>query len=95
MPTNNASTSVDAETSVVEAVVQEINSLESPRLDLAAIAVCLAAVLDNPKATSSKPPAAGKLVQVMEKLHSTASRRRNHLAVVRSMTSRNNEPGAG
>jgi hypothetical protein len=64
--------------------------LESPRLDLVAIAIALAAILDNPKATTTKPAAAGRLVQVLERLHATAARRRNTpLAVVRSMTSTN------
>lgn len=87
MPVNNASTSVDAEMSVVAGVLEEIGTLESPRPDLVAIAIALAALMDNPKATSTKPAACGRLVQVLEKLHATASRRRTHLAVVRSMTS--------
>ena len=74
--------------SVVAGVLEEIRTLEKARPVLVAIAVALAALMDNPKATSSKPPAAGRLMQVLEKLHATASMRRNNpLAVVRSMTS--------
>lgn len=73
---------------MVAGVLEEISGLESQRPDLVAIAFALAALMDDPKATTSKPPAAGRLVQVLEKLHATAARRRNNpLAVVRSMTS--------
>jgi hypothetical protein len=87
MPVNNASTCVDADRSVVAGVLAEVSTLESPRPDLVAVAIALAEVMDNPKATTSKPPAAGRLLQVLEKLHSTASKRQTTLAVVRSMTS--------
>lgn len=88
LPVNNAPTSGNAGTSVVAGVLEEISGLESPRPDLVAVALCMAELLDNPKATSSKPSAVPRLLAVMEKLHSTAARQRNTpLAVVRSMTS--------
>ena len=71
----------------VDAVRQEIDSLVSPRPGLAAVAVALAEILDNPKATSSKPPAANQLMRVMELLRkSSEGARRGRLAVVKSMT---------
>jgi hypothetical protein len=88
MPINNAPTSVDAGMSVVAGVLEEISTLESPRPDLVAVALCMAELLDNPRATSSKPSAVPRLLAVMEKLHATSARQRNNpLAVVRSMTS--------
>jgi hypothetical protein len=73
---------------VVAGVLEEISTLESPRPDLVAVALCMAALLDNPKATTSKPSAVPRLLQVMKELHATAARQRNNpLAVVRSMTS--------
>jgi hypothetical protein len=87
MPVNNASTSVNAETSVVAGVLAEISTLESPRPDLVAVALALAEVMDNPKATTSKPPAARVLMSLLEKLRATASKRQTTLAVVRFMTS--------
>jgi hypothetical protein len=86
LPINNAPTSVDAEISVVAGVLEAVGNLESPRPDLVAIAIALAAILDNPKATSSKPPAAGRLMQVMEKLRTSSSTRRGKLALVKDMT---------
>jgi hypothetical protein len=82
MPINNASTCVDA-------VQQEIDSLVSPRPGLAAVAVAMAEILDNPKATSSKPPAANQLMRVMEMLRkSSEGARQGRLAAVRSLTSK-------
>ena len=71
---------------VVAAVRLEINGLESPRPGLVAAAMSMAAILDNPRATSSKPPAAGRLMQVLDELHSSSPKRRGKLAVVRGMT---------
>lgn len=73
--------------SCVDAVQQEIDSLISPRPGLAAVAVALAEILDNPKATSSKPAAANQLMRVLELLRkSSDGARRGRLAVVKSMT---------
>jgi hypothetical protein len=96
IPTGDASTSgnvapapaTHAEDSCVAAVLEEISALERPRSGLVAVAVAMAAVLDNPRATSSKPPAAGRLVQVLEKLRSSSPSSRGKLALVRQMTDR-------
>ena len=61
--------------------------LESPRPDLVAVALCMAELLDNPRATTSKPQAAAQLIRVMDGLHKSSPKRQNALAVVRSMTS--------
>ena len=88
VPINNASTSVNADTSVVAAVVEEINGLAAPCPGLAAAALSMAAILDNPKATSTKPAAAKVLVSVLDRLQKASSAtRRGNLALVRSMTS--------
>ena len=71
----------------VEAAVRvEISELHNPDLGLAAVAVALAKILDNPKAISSQPPAARQLIKALDRLHATSSRRRGNLSVVRSMT---------
>jgi hypothetical protein len=53
---------------------------------LAAIAMALAVVLDNPRATSSKPPAAGPLVNILNQLRKSAQGAKPKLASVRRMT---------
>jgi hypothetical protein len=53
-----------------------------------AVAAALAAVLDNPKATTSKPAAAVRLVLVLEKLRASSSTRRCGLALVRVMAAK-------
>jgi hypothetical protein len=90
LPGGKPSTSGDVvPSSVVAAVQQEIDSLVSPRPGLAAVALAMAAVLDDPKATSTKPPAAGQLMRVMELLRKSSDGvRRGRLAVVKSMTSK-------
>jgi hypothetical protein len=89
LPINNAPTSVDVDRSVVAGVLEAVGNLESPRPDLVAIAIALAALMDNPKATSSKPPAAGRLMQVMEMLRkSSEGARRGRLASVRALSSK-------
>jgi len=57
-----------------------------PRAGLAAAALSLAAVLDNPRATSSKPAAAGALVNILNQLRKSASGSKAKLAAVRQMT---------
>jgi hypothetical protein len=47
----------------------------------------MARILDNPKAISSQPPAAGRLMQLMDLLHASSPMKRGKLSVVRSMTS--------
>jgi hypothetical protein len=57
------------------------------RPGLAAAALALARVLDNPKATSSKPAAAKVLAALLTQLRSVSARgRRGGLSVVREMT---------
>lgn len=51
-----------------------------------AAALALAAVLDNPRATSSKPAAAGALVNIMNQLRKSAQGAKPKLAAVRQMT---------
>jgi hypothetical protein len=55
---------------------------------LAAAAVALAQILDNPKAVSTQPAAAKVLATLLEQLRSASARgRRGNLAVVRAMSS--------
>lgn len=78
---------------VVAAVAEEIAALgEHHRPGLEAVALTLAAILDNPRATSSQPPAAGRLMQVMEQLHASTPKRRGKLSVVRAMTAERSGP---
>lgn len=72
------------------AVSAEIGALgEHNRPGLAATALALARVMDNPKATYSQPAAAKVLVALLEKLHSASGQARHgNLAVVRAMASR-------
>lgn len=94
IPTGGAATSANVhvcsqttpENSCVAGVLEEIGALSNPRRGLVAVAIAMAQLLDNPKAVSSHPPAAGRLVQVLDKLRSSSPRRRSNLAVVRSMT---------
>lgn len=85
-PINNPPTSVDATSSVVAAVLEEIGTLGCSRPGLVAVALTLAAVLDNPKATTSMPQAAGRLMQVLDRLRTSATARRGTLALVKDMT---------
>lgn len=74
-------------TSVVAAVHEEISALGvHARPGLAAPAVSLAEVLDNPRATSSKPAAAGALVNLLNQLRKSAVGSKPKLASVRLMT---------
>lgn len=73
---------------MVEAVSLEIDSLGvSVRPGLAAAALAMAAILDNPRAVSSQPPAARVLTALLDKLRSASAHgRRGGLSVVRDMT---------
>jgi hypothetical protein len=65
----------------------ELNGLAQTRPALAAIALAMARILDNPRAKSTQPPAAKVLVNVMDTLHKGAAQeRRGGLAAVRTMT---------
>ncbi|MGP0080838.1 hypothetical protein [Mycobacterium sp.] len=75
------------ESGVVAAVRQEIKGLgPHGRPGLVAAALALAAVLDNPRATSSKPPAARQLVNILNQLRRSAGSAKPKLAAVRQMT---------
>ena len=80
---------------VEAAVREEIDGLASAALrpSLAAIAACMARLLDSP-ASTPKPAAAKVLVAVMDTLHKgSAQGRRGSLALVRTMTKQDNADG--
>lgn len=80
--------------SVVSAVMEEIQSLSGhKRPALAASAVALAEVLDNPKATATKPAAAAKLAVLLEQLRKSTDGKKSKLTAIRSMTSANTAAG--
>ena len=67
----------------------ELDALGShSRPGLAAAALSLARVLDNPRAVSTHPAAAKVLTPLLDKLHRASRPRRGNLAVVRAMASR-------
>ena len=73
--------------------VEAAIGLETEGLPLAAAspalvetAVSLARILDNPRAVSQQPAAAGKLAEIMDRLHKGAAPRRGGLKLVRAMT---------
>ena len=69
----------------VEAEIAGLAEAEA-RLGLAAVALAVARILDNPKAVSSHPPAAKVLATLLDRLRSASARgRRGGLAVVRAM----------
>ena len=72
---------------VEKAVQAELGGMAISRPALAAIALAMAKILDNPRAKSTQPPAAKVLVNVLETLHKDATQtRRGRLAVVKDMT---------
>lgn len=81
--------SVDAGPGRVEAAIQaEICGLAftKERPGLTETALALARLLDDSHAQSQKPAAAGKLVEILDKLHKGSGNRRSQLASVRQMT---------
>jgi hypothetical protein len=67
----------------------EIAGLAEGRPGLAAAALAMARIMDNPKAVSSQPSAAKVLASLLDKLRSaSAQNRRGRLAVVRTMSDR-------
>lgn len=75
------------EYSVVEGVLAEIEQFGGHRRPaLANAALALAAVLDNPKAVSTKPAAAGKLSDLLEQMRKSADNKESRLSRVRGMT---------
>ncbi len=72
---------------VESGVEAEIAGLAEARPGMAQIALAMARVLDNPRAVNQQPAAAKVLASLLDKLHSvSASGRRGHLALVKSMT---------
>lgn len=73
---------------VESAVELEIEGLVQAevRPGLTAAALALARLLDDPKAVNQKPAAAGKLAELLDKLHKGADARKSRLASVRAMT---------
>ena len=91
VPTDDPSNTGNADNAanVESAVLAEINALDGStvRPGLAAAAVAMARILDNPKAVSSQPPAARVLTSSLDKLRSASAQgRRGRLSVVRTMT---------
>lgn len=72
----------------VESGVQaEIGGVADARPGLAAVALAMARLLDDPAARNQAPAAAKTLVSVLDALGKVAApRRRSHLAMVREMT---------
>jgi hypothetical protein len=71
------------------AVREEIAPAVESRPGLAATALALAQLLDNPRARNQHPAAAKVLTQLLDELAKVgAPRRRSHLAVVREMTTK-------
>lgn len=88
-----ASDPVSPVDSVEAAVRAEVEGLSSPRQGLVAAAIALAKVLDDPRATSTKPAAAGKLADMLESLRKSGDQKKSKLTAIRSMTSGNAQTG--
>lgn len=72
---------------VESAVSEEIAAMGTQtRPGLAAVALALARVLDNPKAVSTQPAAARVLITTLDRLHSSLTQPRGRLATVRALT---------
>lgn len=82
-------TPIEPSTAVREAIQAQLDELgvAESRPGLAAIALKLAELLDNPLALPQHPAAAGRLVELLGRL-SKERQRRGNLAAVRAMTSR-------
>lgn len=82
-----ANPSFGSANSRVEATQAEIDALGGEvRPGLAAAAISLAEVLDDPRALSTRPAAAAKLADLLEQMRKSSSGRKSKLAAVRSMT---------
>ena len=87
IPECGPSTSDYLHIGVVEAVSLEIDGLGANlRPGLAAAALALARILDNPRAVSTQPAAAAQLVNILGQLRKSASGAKPKLAAVRQMT---------
>jgi hypothetical protein len=63
------------------------NAPTSVNTDIRVVAaIALARILDNAKAISSQPPAAGQLIHIMNQLRKSAASAKPKLAAVREMT---------
>jgi hypothetical protein len=94
LPVTSEDADFEARPSVVSGVSEAIESLAGhKRPDLAAAALALASVLDNPKAISTWPAAAAKMSDLMEQLRKSGDGKRSKLASIRSMTSGNAKTG--
>jgi hypothetical protein len=71
---------------VESGVQEEIAGSAEARPGLAATALALARIMDNPRAVGQQPAAARQLTSLLEKLRSASPARRGGLAVVRTMT---------
>lgn len=73
---------------VESGVEAEISGLAAEvRAGLAATALALARIMDNPRAVNQKPAAAKVLAALLDKLHSASpAGRRDRLSLVKSMT---------
>ncbi len=76
----------------VQAEIADLSQAEA-RPGLAQTALELARLMDNPAATNQKAAAAGKLAELLDKLHKGADARKSKLAAVRSMTSAKSATG--
>lgn len=78
----------------VEAAVRaEVEPLASSNPGLAAAVIALSQVLDDSRATSTKPAAAAKMADLLATLHKGADRKQSKLTAIRSMTSGNGKTG--
>lgn len=73
--------------SVVAALRVELERMNVQDGALVGAAFALANVLDDPKATSTKPAAAGKLADLLGELRKSGDVKKSKLAAVRAMTS--------
>jgi len=81
-------------TAVEDAVRRQLNTLPgaTDRPGLAAGALAMARILDNPLAVPQQPAAAGQLFSILATL-GKGSHRRGQLAVVKAMTASTDRPG--
>lgn len=89
MPTSSANTAPASPGRVEAAVEAEIADLQQTvdRPGLAAMALTLATLMDDPAQKGKWPDAAAKLEGLLDKLRKGADSKRSKLASVRAMTS--------
>jgi hypothetical protein len=80
---------------VMAGVLAQLEALGNHRQPgLAAAALSLAQVLDNPKAVNPQPAAAKVLASLLDKLRTPAQDRRDRLSVVRTLTEKGSGQGS-